>query len=731
MKTVLRLALLGALAITCLAGTVSAAAAAECPNEALRDGPSANLPDCRAYEQVTPVEKGGQDAPLIPSNVFAPVGTPQAAVSGDGVAYSSLGAFSGSVASSPFYVAARGTTAGWSSTPIVPPQSTSTTFVCAPSYEAYSPELSNAVLSDGQGQQFGCGTDQPPLVSGEPQGVNNLFLRDISTGAYQLINVTPSGVTPADAAFEGGSPDLTHVVFTEAAPLTLDAPSTGAGLYEWTGGTVSALALIPRSPETSCSGTSCTPVAYAELGNWKEQNVANAVSGDGSHVFFQVGGELYLRHGDATTLVGSGKFMAAASDGSSVVFEYKKSLYRYVTATGQLTDLTVDTSDPGGAEVEGLLGASDDVSNLYVIAKGVLTTTPNSHGEAAAAGQANLYLLHGTTRTFIATLASNMGFYNPGDSFDWVSHQPEELAGAQVTADGMHLAFVSERSLTGYDNTVASGTSCGEDGFGQALPSACKEVYVYNAKSNILVCASCNPTGARPTGPSFIPGQKMMGSETHLSNFSLARALSGDGSRLFFDSADGILPTDSNGEYDVYEWEAAGTGGCAESLTNNRSCIYLISSGHSSDESLFVDASESGDDVFFTTREQLVGQDDDELRDLYDARVDGGLASQGLLPSGQCAGWECRSPFSTPTSMPLAASVTFLGAANLRVARNATSRKRSRNRTNALRHRRLRRSLKRCNAKFQHNRQARRMCKRAARRRIDGARASFMRANVR
>ena len=39
-------------------GIASALAAAPCPNEASRQGPSAELPECRVYEQVTPVDKG-------------------------------------------------------------------------------------------------------------------------------------------------------------------------------------------------------------------------------------------------------------------------------------------------------------------------------------------------------------------------------------------------------------------------------------------------------------------------------------------------------------------------------------------------------------------------------------------------------------------------------------------------------------------------------------------------
>ena len=49
--------------------------------------------------------------------------------------------------------------------------------------------------------------------------------------------------------------------------------------------------------------------------------------------------------------------------------------------------------------------------------------------------------------------------------------------------------------------------------------------------------------------------------------------------------------------------------------------MALISSGTSQKESAFLEATPSGDDVFFLTAAQLSPQDTDDAFDIYDARV--------------------------------------------------------------------------------------------------------------
>jgi hypothetical protein len=160
------------------------------------------------------------------------------------------------------------------------------------------------------------------------------------------------------------------------------------------------------------------------------------------------------------------------------------------------------------------------------------------------------------------------------------------------------------------------------------------------------VCASCNPTGVRPIGPSSIdPIQAglLSGGNTYLSH-----QVSDDGSRVFFDSSDALSPRDNDGVQDVYEWANG----------NAR----LISTGTDSDRSQFVDASASGNDVFFTTRQQLLPQDGDGGFDLYDARVNGGFPVPSSTPP--CSGDGCKPGAAAPPSSPAQGTSSFSGPGN-------------------------------------------------------------------
>jgi hypothetical protein len=657
-----------------------------CPNESLRIGPSLTLPDCRAYEQVTPVEKSNQDGVFASGFEFF---IPQVSTDGDQAAYFSFGAFSGSEAPNPFYLATRGTTE-WGSEGIIPPQGTSHNLItaCLPQYSAYSPDLARAVLEEGYDLFNSCGLDEPPLVAGEPRGLQNLFLRDNATGTYQLINRPPDGVTPADALFQGGSPDLRHVVFTEPAPLTPDAAG-GRMLYEWSAGDLSLVGLIPAPGATSCSGSACIAAEGSELGGTGFASTAlvdRAVSEDGSRVFFNADGNLYLRTGDTTREVdasqglgpsGGGTFMTASADGNAVLFtdpsqltvgssSNGEDLYRYEVSSGQLADLTADRTDAGGAAVQGVLGASDDASYIYFAADGVLTTSPNPMGKIASEGSChksfgidtepcNLYLWHDGATTFIGKTVGQ-------DRNNW-----DGLSAARVNPDGTELAFGSAESLTGYDNVD------------QITGKLDSEMYLYNASVNTLNCISCNSRGARPMGESRISSNKIRernsepGNKFFSNNLSLPRNLSQDGKRLFFESDEALTPADTDGTRDVYEFELVGSGTCTSStgayVTAAGGCIYLISTGGGQGSSYFYEASVNGDDVFFSTHDQLVGQDADGYVDLYDARVDGGLAAQNPPASPlPCSGDGCKGGSTAAPAGQGPGSSSFSGPGNQKKA---------------------------------------------------------------
>lgn len=595
--------------------TTAMAGQTGCPNEQLRTGFSASLPDCRAYELVTPPNKTSAepDPPGtgISGNVEATLVGNLAAVDGNQMSFEAEDVFPGSksagIANS--YVAMRGPGA-WSSESVIPPKNYYG-YECVNPAAIYSADLLKEIMVVAGGGE--CGGPEPELVSGEPKGVSNVFVRDNINDSYQLINVSPQDVTPTDGTFVGASPDLGHVVFEEEAKLTPNALSGVKNLYEWSGGVVRLLTVLP-------DGTS---VAGAFAG----------ISHDGSQIFFTDAGKLYARVNGTTTVQvdearggsgpgGGGNFVVASTMGSRVIFTDNASagltgdtvpgsgtnLYAYDFESGGLTDLTPREH----VEVKGVMGASEDGSYVYFEAEGSLVP-------GAVQGQPNRYVWHGGATTFLATL-TNVSLNN-----------------LRVSRNGAFLAFESSRRLTGYDNTDLNT--------GEPDP----EFYLYDAAANDIVCASCNPSGAPPTG-----GPRV---ETNLHE---PRNLSESG-RVFFDTYEGLLPADTNEKQDVYEFEPDGVGSCDDP----GGCVSLISTGTGDVDTWFIEASPSGDDVFLLEYQKLVPQDSQEgVRRIYDVRVDGGFPEPATPPP--CAAADgCRTTLAPqPSIFGTPASQTFSGAGN-------------------------------------------------------------------
>ncbi len=642
--------------------TTLTAAEAECPNEQRRGGFAARLPDCRAYELVTPpVESSSQfDA----AKAFAYSST--VAADGEAVSLVTTEPRPGAPTSSRHYVATRGAS-GWSAGDIMPIEPYDGV-ECPGAQRAYdfSEQLTKDVVLAGGGSSAtvsenvheapeSCDPPGDQVVSGEPVGHENLLVRENTTGTYRLVNVTPPGITPADAHFKAASADLSHVIFTETSPLAKGATYGAENLYEWDEGALRLVSVLP-------DGTAVSGSLAAEAGTPEHEGV---VSGDGSHVLFTYGGALYDRiDGQLTVQIdekqggsspsGGGSLQVATSDGSKVFFLDESKLTADSTAAAGEPDLYECALPEGASKCElndhtvAAAGEHADVSRVtplgdhdssyvYFVAKGVLASNTreftDSEGktvvEGARAGKENLYLWNGNKTTFIA---NDAGVY-----------YTENFGGGQTSPDGKWLSFASYKGLTGYNNV-------------EPTKHYAKELFLYNAATGQLACASCNPTGEPPSQGGITPfgggiGQEP-GDEEETFGVFPTRHLLTDTGQLFFETREALVPADTNGELDVYEYE----GGYA----------YLISSGTSSFESSLVGASESGDDVFFRSDQTLVPQDNQEGQIvIYDARVGGGFAEASSLPACTTAD-ACRAAVpAQPSVYGAPASQTFEGVGNL------------------------------------------------------------------
>jgi hypothetical protein len=467
----------------------------------------------------------------------------------------------------------------------------------------------------------------------------------------------------------GSSPDLSTVYFGYKERLISGSPLEEGvwGLYEYHNGVLSYAGMLPDGSVDPHGAMGIA--ATSESGTYSPAATGNQVSSDGSRVFFTSPDpgfrgpppELYVHETEAdgaqrTVLVSQSQLPGhvgepapsgvvrlattspppreyrhdtrrtyyyeplsgyASPDGSHVFFKSADRLTGEAPEGGGTYDFDVDTGVLEYVAAPGLAGIVTVVSDgsSFVFENGAVSPVELDRWSAGP---------HGGTVTPIVQL--------PGEDLcDGVSC----VGPAHLVDNNSVLVFSTEALVAGFNDA-------GEF----------KQIFRYDFTTNELGCVSCPPAGVTPSGNAALsetdenlgypyPGELDVTADD--------RGVSADGSRVFFDSPDRLVPRDVSGQRNVYEWE--------------NGTLFLLSSGTSSSASFYLDSSESGGDVFFATVDELVKGDNDALYDVYDARI----PRPGDIPPPQavpCQGDVCQGPPSVPSLLGAPASAVFSGLGN-------------------------------------------------------------------
>jgi hypothetical protein len=604
-----------------------------CPaNEAFRPGPGAFLPDCRAYEMVSPVDKNGADISVLYDNSQRPAALEQVAAEGGAFTFSAYRAFA-EPKSSPYtsqYRAQRVPGKGWEVESISPPRR-GPAIIETPSlqndYWLFTPDLCQALVFDNTEQAF---------APGAVPGYRALYRRDICANEYEAIApLTEPTISRKEFVFEpvGSSNDGSRVFIAAEGGLAEGSNPGAQQLYEVVDGHTSLVCILPN--EKALAGP-CNVGSFEPANPELQSRRAGAVSGNGETVYWsdQATGQLYVRLSGAATLTVSkpaAEFWGASPDGSRAVYSEKGTL--------KVFDLESDSSTTIAGGFIGLLGESADAKKLYLVSDEALAA-------GAVAGEPNLYLYQAGepgSFTYIARL-SDADTTERGVPYPTATSPI--LHSAQVSEDGNAVVFMSVGRPTGFNNTDA------------ATGQADAEVYLYRA-GGPLTCLTCSPSGARPSGADaseywvtksafWVAGQISRAQ----SSLHGPRVISANGTRVFFETYVPLSARDANGQKDVYEWEASGAGNCTPAAEGFEAsvggCVNLISSGESPEPSEFLDSTADGGEAFFKTESSLLPQDPGQV-DIYDAKEGGGFPVQPPVPES-CKGEACQSTTSPPAT---------------------------------------------------------------------------------
>ena len=681
-----------ACAASLLTATASAQAAGDantgkCPNEMAR-GFQAYLPDCRAYELVTPPFTAGQTSHL---NALSP--------DGSHVLDTSLGGVAGTEAES----SGDGTAdynlvrepSGWEVSAIAPAASEfpiqrlvaasgdlsrSLWELRRPSQSIYAMDF---YLRDADGSLTLVGPALPPsAAAGPPAGGSQSFFYERAS------------------PFAGASSDLSHAFFELNSIFPVlwprDTTHSAFSLYGINTGPGSQSPYLVGADAEGQLVSDCG----TSLGSGRVGDHDNAISAGGDTVYFTANAatagctgppvnELYARVGQEVVPLsepsapqcrqcqvggpkGSADFAGASEDGSRAFFltgqellpgATGQNIYEYDFTRPEGERVVRVSNGAGNPGVLGVARVSGDGSHVYFVATGVLTRAPRGGGCLPALsaselleeevtkegrcraknGADNLYLFEegaahpdGHVR-FISTLPVS-------DSQDWelVDHRP-----VQTTGSGQFIVLQS-----------TAGLLPGET-------SAKPQIFEYDAREETLQrvsigqagyaggTASADAFGAAIQVPEYASSYSPTARATHL-------AVSEDGATVVFQSAGALTPGSEDasnaGATSVYEYHSAGP------ITDGN--VFLVSNGHNTASALVLGIDLSGQDIYFETSEPLVAEDVDTQFAIYDARVDGGFPAR-VVPAG-CEASEggCLSGALAVPSFAAPGSASAPGAGN-------------------------------------------------------------------
>ena len=611
--------------------------------------------DDRGYELVSQAAKNSfQVAQLLP-------------ISSDGThALYALfaGGAPGSTSGQGVFAATR-TPAGWRSHNALPSRSSmpAGTYVLGAASEDLSHWIGSAMEGVGS-------SDQAPDVS---------VARLNDSGGQELLRTFPRffGVNGVPVVT---SSDMEHVL--AAVPRGADPALPGyapgdvleedSNVFDLGSGTPQLVSAMPGGNAPPSCGVDGHGGAMEFPGGSVNGVSEHWISDDGTRAFFGSKGDictnprqLYLRDLAAgTTALVSGpvltgdpdngvdRFLQATPDGALAFFRTATSydpaddadgsasdrdIYRWNASTGALTCITCGVP---GANVP--LATSTRFANAVIAENGSHVYFPSAvqAADAPAPGTAtepNLYVWRAGDESthYIGrlTVAGGNGLANV------------PYVGGQATPDGDVLIFRSRSA----ELDALSATSNGHT----------YQYYRYDDRDRSLTCVSC-PPAATPSAD--VPFQ-LAGAFATLAVAPRVRAVTDDGSMVFFPTQDTLVADDVNHTWDIYEWH----DGVVRLITNG------LTRYPGSTQPYAIGASANGRDFLFQDPAPLTWEARDSSYQVYDARIGGGFPRPAPQPS--CDGDPCQGPPPPPQELAAPASEALRGSHNLAAPARLTVRR--------------------------------------------------------